>query len=87
MEAAIKNTRRKSIDIPEDVFQYLSIKATAQGMNLKRYIENLLAKDAENSIVGMSDNDTYKWLSAHEPDGLVCASKKEQGEFRKWLGL
>ena len=38
MELAVKTRRRKVIDIPEDVFRYLSIKAVAQGTNLKRYI-------------------------------------------------
>ncbi len=42
------STKKKLIDIPEDVFRALSIKAAAQGTNLKRYIELLLVQDAES---------------------------------------
>lgn len=45
MDTTVKATRRKIIDIPEDIFRYLSVKAAMQGTNLKRYIEGLLAKD------------------------------------------
>ena len=41
------NTKKKLIDIPEDVFRALSIKAAAQGTNLKRYIELMLIRDAK----------------------------------------
>jgi predicted HicB family RNase H-like nuclease len=34
------------IDIPEDVFRTLSIKAAAMGINLKKYIEQLLVEKA-----------------------------------------
>ena len=36
------HTRRKIIDIREDVYRFLSIKAAASGTNLKNYIETLL---------------------------------------------
>ena len=38
-------TRRKNIDIREDVYRFLSIKATEAGMSLKSYIEALIEKD------------------------------------------
>ena len=53
--------KRKVIDIPENVFKYLSIKAAANGMNLKKYIENLIAKDVEDI-----DAVSYTHLRAHE---------------------
>ena len=87
MDAVIKNTKRKVIDIPEDVFRRLSIKAAAQGTNLKRYIEGLLAKDVEDAVANMADSEAYRWLSTHDPDGLVPAGKEEQDEFRKWLAV
>lgn len=83
MELAVKTCRRKVIDIPEDVFRYLSIKAVAQGTNLKRYIENLLAKDVED----MQDSEVYGWLVKNEPDGLMAVDKKEQAVFEQKLGL
>lgn len=87
MELAVKTSRRKVIDIPEDVFRYLSIKAVAQGTNLKRYIENLLAKDAEDMLTAMDDNEAYAWLIRNEPDGLVAINEKEQTTFEQKLGI
>ena len=87
MEAVLKTNRRKVIDIPEDIFRYLSIKAAAQGTNLKRYIENLLAKDVENMVAAMSDNEAYAWLIKNEPEGLVAVDEKEQEEFEQKLGI
>ena len=70
MDTTVKATRRKIIDIPEDIFRYLSVKAAMQGTNLKRYIEGLLAKDVEDMLAGMDDNDAYRWLSKNEPDRI-----------------
>ena len=42
--------RRKLIDIDEDDFKALSIKAGKAGKLLKPYIEDLLAKDARNEL-------------------------------------
>lgn len=75
--------KRKVIDIPEDVFRYLSVKAAAKGTNLKQYIENLLAKDVED----IDDSETYRKLLKSESDGAFPASEEEQKEFRKWLSL
>lgn len=82
---SLTNKKRKIIDIPNDVFRFLSIKAAAQGTNLKNYIENLLKKDMEDTVAHMNDEEAYRWLSAHEPDGLQPASPKEQEAFRKFL--
>ena len=35
MDTAIKITKRKVIDIPEDIFRYLSVKAAMQGTTCK----------------------------------------------------
>jgi hypothetical protein len=42
--------KRKLIDIKEEDFMALSIKATKKGKLLKPYIEDLLAKDAKNEL-------------------------------------
>lgn len=83
MDVALNQTKRKVIDIPENIFRYLSIKAAANGTNLKKYIENLLAKDVED----MDDLETYKYLSLTRPEGMNMLSEKEQQEFEKKYGL
>ena len=55
MDTAIKVTKKKVIDIPED---------------------NI-----------MNDNEAYKWLSEHEPEGHVMVSKAEKQDFENWLGI
>ena len=52
------HTRRKIIDIREDVYRFLSIKAAASGTNLKNYIESLLEKEVED----MDEAATYQYL-------------------------
>ena len=73
--------KKKLIELPEDIFKYLNIKAAASGTNLKRYIENLCAKDVED----MDDNLTYKYLMDTKPEGNVMLTDKEQEDFEKWL--
>ena len=48
MNKTAVHTRRKNIDIREDVYRFLSIKAAASGTNLKNYIEALLEKEVED---------------------------------------
>ena len=38
-------TKKKLIDIPEEIFEDLQIKAVKAKKNLKNYIEDLLVKD------------------------------------------
>ena len=83
MDTTISTTRRKIIDIPEDVFRYLSIKSASNGTNLKRYIENLLKKDVED----MDDNAAYAYLSKEKPDGHIMVGKEEKKDFEKWLNV
>lgn len=78
-----KGVRRKNIDIPEDTFRFLSIKAAAQGTNLKKYIERILEQDVED----MEDSELYAHLSKTEPEGKIMVDKAEQAEFEKWLGI
>ena len=39
----------------------------------------------EDTVAHMNDEEAYRWLSAHEPDGLQPASPEEQEAFRKFL--
>lgn len=76
-------TRRKLIDIPENVFHALSIKAAAMGTNLKKYIEELLVREMED----MEDAEVYKYLVSTRPEGKIMLSESEQDEFERKMGL
>ena len=52
-------SHRKLIDIPEDVFRALSIKATAMGLNLKKYIEQLLMDEANEMEDAEREKDDF----------------------------
>lgn len=83
MNTAAIPTKRKNIDIREDVFRFLSIKAAASGTNLKKYIENLLEKDVED----MDETAIYQYLCKTKPDGNVALDEKESETFENWLGV
>lgn len=72
-------THRKLIDIPENVFQALTIKAAAMGTNLKKYIEELLVQEAEE----MEDADVYKYLVATRPEGKIMLNEQEKDDFMR----
>ena len=77
------HTRRKIIDIREDVYRFLSIKAAASGTNLKNYIESLLEKEVED----MDEAATYQYLCIVRPDGDVELTEEETKDFENWLGI
>ena len=81
MRTSIGQTRRKIIDIPERAFRVLSIKAAAQGTNLKNYLENLIIADAEN----LEDAKEYAFLCVEMPEGNVALSEEEQQAFEAFL--
>ncbi len=84
MRTAIRTkatTRRKLIDIPDDVFRTLSVKAAAMGLNLKNYIEKLLAEDANE----IDDAEIYRYLSATCPEGKTMLNAHEKSDFENWL--
>ena len=78
-----ETAHRKLIDIPEDVFRTLSVKAAAMGTSLKKLIEEILIREAEE----MDDAEVYKYLVASRPEGKVMLSEKEQDEFERKMGL
>lgn len=76
-------SRRKLIDIPEDVFRTLSIRATAMGTNLKKLIEDILIREAND----MDDAEVYKYLASTRPEGKIMLSDAEQDEFERKMGI
>jgi hypothetical protein len=75
--------KRKVIDLDEQTFKILSIKAASTGTNLKVLIEKMLSDIAEN----IEDADMYKFLVQTEPDGKKMLNKEEQNAFENWLGI
>lgn len=75
--------KRKVIDLDEQTFKILSIKAASTGTNLKALIERALSSMAEN----IEDADMYKFLIQTDPDGKKVLDKKEQDAFENWLGI
>jgi hypothetical protein len=75
--------KRKVIDLDEQTFRILSIKAASTGTNLKVLIERMLSNMAEN----IEDADLYKFLIQTDPDGKKILNKEEQDAFENWLGI
>lgn len=76
-------SHRKLIDIPEDVFRTLTIRAATMGTSLKKLIEDILIREAED----MDDAEIYKYLVATRPNGKVMLTETEQEEFERKMGL
>lgn len=76
-------SHRKLIDIPEDVFRTLTIRAATMGISLKKLIEDILIREAED----MDDAEIYKYLVATRPNGKVMLTETEQEEFERKMGL
>ena len=76
-------SHRKLIDIPEDVFRTLNVKAATMGTSLIKLIEDILIREAED----MDEAEVYKYLVARHPDGKVMLSESEQDEFERKMGL
>ena len=83
MHTIIIEKKRKNIDIPIDTFRNLSLRAVAEGKNLKSYIENLLVMEAN----ALSDEELYQFLIKNKPQGDEYLNEAEQNEFENWLGI
>ncbi len=83
MNTIALHKKKKLIELPDDVFRFLSIKAAASGTNLKRYIEMLCAKDVEDA----NDAAIYQQLLQNRPEGNVMLEANEQADFENWLGI
>lgn len=81
MNAKIR--KRKIIDLDENTFKILSIKAAERGTNLKALIETSLNKMAEN----IEDSELYSYLVKTVPDGQEIISEKEKNDFENWLDV
>lgn len=78
-----QTSHRKLIDIPHDTFVTLSMKASSEGLNLKRYIETLLVDIAAE----LPDAQAYRYLEETRPDGHVLLAAEEQVEFQRRHGI
>lgn len=83
METVVLPNKRKMIDLKGDTFMSLSSMAASKGINLKRFIEELLDKIADD----YDDNKIFAWLSENRPEGKVFLNEKEQADFENWLGV
>jgi hypothetical protein len=76
------NKRRKNIDLSEDTFRALSVLASANGKNLKAYIETILNDEAKM----LNEEMIYReFLKDQESQEIVSSEEKES--FEKWLGV
>jgi hypothetical protein len=78
-----KEKKRKIIDLNENTFKILSIKAAEEGTNLKTLIEKSLDGLAEN----IQDSQLYSYLLKTYPEGKEIVGNKEKEDFENWLGL
>ncbi len=74
--------KRKIIDLPEDTFRSLSILASANGTNLKSYIETLLNNEAKI----LKEELIYKELLS-DPETQEILKAEEKRSFENWLGV
>ena len=78
-----QQVHRKLIDIPDEVFKTLNIKAAAMGTNLKKLIEDIVAQEASD----MEDAEVYRYLVSTRPEGQEMLSEVEQEDFERLMGI
>ncbi len=78
----ITNKKRKNIDLSEETFRALSVLASANGKNLKVYIETILNDEAK-----MLNEETIYREFLKNPESQEIVSSDEKASFEKWLGL
>ncbi len=78
----LANKKRKNIDLSEDTFRALSVLASANGKNLKAYIETILDYEAK-----MLNEETIYREFLKDPESQEIVSSDEKTSFEKWLGL
>jgi macrodomain Ter protein organizer (MatP/YcbG family) len=79
---ALTTKKRKNIDLSEDTFRALSVLASANGKNLKAYIENILDDEAKM----LKEENIYReFLKDKESQEII--SIDEKASFEKWLGI
>ena len=78
-----QQVHRKLIDIPDEVFKTLNLKAAAMGTNLKKLIEDIVAREASD----MEDAEVYRYLVSTRPEGKEMLSSHEQDDFERRMGI
>ena len=76
-------SHRKLIDIPEETFHVLSLRAVAMGTNLKKLIEDILVREADT----IDDAELYRHLVATRPQGKVMLTPSEQSDFERQMRI
>lgn len=79
---SIVNKKRKNIDLTEDTFRSLSVLASANGKNLKAYIESVLNDEAQM----LYEEQVYREF-LKDPDSQEVVSSDEKESFENWLGV
>ena len=78
----LASKKRKNIDLSEDTFRALSVIASANGKNLKAYIETILNNEAKM----LNEELIYREFLKH-PESQEIVSSDEKATFEAWLGL
>ena len=79
---SIARKTRKNIDLSEESFRALSVLASANGKNLKVFIENILEEEAKM----LNEEIIYREF-LKDPESQEFISYDEKATFEKWLGL
>lgn len=61
----------------------MTVKAAAMGINLKKYIEQLLIEEANE----MEDAELYRYLVSNRPEGKVMVNESEKDDFMRRHGI
>lgn len=78
----VANKKRKNIDLSENTFRALSVLASANGKNLKAFIETILDDEAK-----MLREETIYREFLKDPESQEIVSSDEKASFEKWLGI
>ena len=74
--------KRKNIDLSDETFRALSVLASANGKNLKLYIETILDNEAQM----LNEEIIYRELLKN-PESQEIVSLDERVNFESWLGV
>lgn len=72
--------KRKNIDLTEETFRSLSVLASANGKNLKSYIEFILDNEAKM----LNEEIIYRDLLKNSESQIII-SADEKAKFENWL--
>lgn len=78
--SSLVNKKRKNIDLSPDTFRALSVLASANGKNLKAFIETILDNEAKM----LNEESIYRELLL-DPESQEIVSPEEKASFEAWL--